>query len=260
MTARHVPRSLAPIVQELELRQPQIVTAALLQDILSCTNSRLDIRAAADRLTRARWLIPLRTRRAWEFVPAARAAPVGSGDSWVELRAVLHREPGAPVAIAFASAVWELGYAMHPPSRHTYAHRPGWRPPRALDDMHSVTYDWRLSAADRDGLPVWQVATVVVAIAARPARHRNWANAESWLPEIMHAAAVEDVLTEASGRSVATLARLGHLARWSRRHDAADAVKQLLPAEHGVTYLGPRDGEGLWDPEWRVYDTYLPPQ
>lgn len=242
------------------MRQPQIVTTTLLQDILGRTNSRLDIRDAADRLTRARWLIPLRTRRAWEFAPAARAAPVGSGDSWIEMRALLHREPGAPVAVAFASAVWELGYAMRPPGRHTYAHRPGWRPPRALDDMHSVTYDWRLPAADRNGLPVWQAATVVVAIAAHPARHRDWANAESWLPEIMHAAAVDDVLTEATGRSVATLARLGHLARWSQQHDAADAVKDLLPAERGVTYLGPRDGEGVWHPEWRVYDAYLSPR
>lgn len=260
ITARHVPRSIATIVQELELRQPQIVTAAQFQDILDRAGSHLAARDASDRLVRAGWLIPLRSRHAWEFAPAARAAAIGSGDPWVEMRALLHRQPNAPVAVAFASAVWQLGHAMHPPSRHTCAHSPGWRPPRSLADAQCVAFDWRLPAADRDGLPVWQAATITVSVAARPSRHTNWANAESWLPETMHAAAVDDVLTEAAGRSTATLARLGHLARWSQHHDIADAVKPLLPADYGVTYLGPRDRPGQWDPEWRVYDAYLAPQ
>lgn len=240
------------------MRQPQIVTDAILRDAISRTGSHLDAREAADRLTRAGWLVPLRTRHAWEFAPAARAAAVGSGDPWVELRALLHRQPAAPIAVAFASAVWELGHAMHPPSRHTYAHRPHWRPPRALDDAHSVTYEWRLPATDRRGLPVWQAATVVVAIAANPARQHNWANAESWLPETIRAAGLDGVLAEADGRSTAALARLGHIARWSQQHDLADAVKPILPPNHGVTYLGPRNRQAFWDPEWKVYDAYLP--
>ena len=257
-TARHVPRSLAALVQELELRQPRIVTAELLRDVIGRTGSHLDTRQAADRLTRAGWLVPLRTRHAWEFAPAARAAAVGSGDPWVELRALLHHRPDAPVAIAFASAVWELGHAMHPPNRRSYAHRPGWRPPRALRGAQATAFEWRLPTVDRDGLPVWQAATIIVAIASSPARQHNWANADRWLPETMHAAGLDDVMTEADLRSTAALARLGYLARWSQRHDIADAVKRLLPADHGVTYLGPRDGQGTWNPEWRVYDAYLP--
>ena len=88
---------------------------------------------------------------------------------------------------------------MHPPSRLAYAHRPGWRPPRSLSDALSATYDWRLPTADRNGLPVWQAATVIVAIAAHPGRHRNWANAQSWLPETMHAiatTALEEAIAE----------------------------------------------------------------
>lgn len=258
LTARHVPRSLAAILQDLELHQPQIVTAALLQDIIRRTGSHLDTRAAADRLTRAGWLVPIRARHAWEFAPAARAAGVGSGDPWIELRALLQRQPGARVAVAFASAVWELGYSMHPPSRHTYAHQPGWRPPRALCEARSAAFDWRVPTVDRDGLPVWQAATIVVAITANPARQHNWANADGWLAETMHAADLDDVLAEAEGRSTAALARLGHVARWSQRHDIADAIKRTLPSAHGVTYLGPRDGQGTWDPEWKVYDAYLP--
>ena len=147
---------------------------------------------------------------------------------------------------------------MHPPSRHTYAHRQGWRPPRALRNAHAAAFDWRVPTVSRDGLPVWRAATIVVAVAAHPGRQHNWANADGWLTETMRTVDFGAVLAEAEGRSTAALARLGHLARWSQRHDIADAIKRTLPPAHGVTYLGPRDGRGTWYPEWKVCDAYLP--
>lgn len=245
------------MVEELELRQPTVVTRSLLDEIASHTESRTGVDEMVDRLVRLGWLLPLRKRDAWEFAPAARAGRHRSGDPWIELRALLEHEPQAPVAVAFESAVWELGHAAHQPAVPVLAHRPGWRPPRALD-ARAVTFDWRLPTRSLRGLPVWTEATIVVAAAHRPSAQGNWANADDWLPQTFGVAAPEDVLAEAGGRSVSTLARLGYAAEWAGRDDIADRIEELLPSRLPITSLGPRDRRDRWSRRWHVYDALLP--
>jgi hypothetical protein len=257
MKTRSVPSSLAPVVEELELRRPAVVTRRLLSEIVSRTEVHLDADALADRLVRLGWLLPLRKRDAWEFAPAARAGRFRSGDPWIELRALLEHDPEAPVAVAFESAVWELGHSSHQPAQPVLAHRRGWRPPRALD-AREVTFDWHLSTGSARGLPVWIEATIVVAAAHRPGAQGNWANADDWLPKAFRVAVLDDVITEARRRGVSTLARLGYLAEWAERDDIADEVEVLLPARLPVTFLGPREHRDRWSRRWRVYDALLP--
>jgi hypothetical protein len=99
----------------------------------------------------------------------------------IELRALLAHVPDAPVAVAFDSAIWELGHSTHQPTRPVLAHRRGWRPPKALG-VRLVTFEWQLPTRAERGLPVWQEATIVVAAAERPAAQGNWANvATFWI-------------------------------------------------------------------------------
>jgi hypothetical protein len=245
------------VLQQLELRQPTIVTGRLLNTLLAEAGSHLTREAAVERLVREGWLSPLRSRDSWEFVPASRAGRYPSGDPWIELRALLANKPDEPVAVAYASAVWEYGYSSHQPARPTFAHRPGWRPPRALDDARSVKYEWHLPAGHKDGLPLWQPATTVVAAAHRPACQDDWGNADEWLPETMQATTPSDVLTEATGRGIATLARLCYLAEWSGRHDIVEVLVPLLPAQLPVTFFGPRAPRGRFVARWRLYDSLL---
>ena len=212
MQRRPVPASLATVVEELELRQPSVVTRPLLTEILAQTQVSLPPAATAERLVRLGWLLPLRTRGAWEFAPAARAGRYRAGDAWIELRALLAHDPGAPVAVAFESAVWELGHSTHQPDRPVLAHRRGWRPPRSLG-TRAVTFDWRIPAKTVRGLPVWTQATILVAAAERPAAQGNWGNADDWLADTFRSATAEDLLQEAEGRRTSTLARLGYLAQ-----------------------------------------------
>jgi len=105
---------------------------------------------------------------------------------------------------------------------------------------------------------VWPEATVVVAAAERPAPPGDWANADDWLPETFGAVTPEEVLTEAEGRKVSTLARLGYLAEWAGRDDVADEIEALLPGHLPVTNLGPREWRNRWSRRWHVYDAPLP--
>jgi hypothetical protein len=254
---RPVPASLAPVVEELELRQPAVVTRSLLAEILAQTQVSLAPAAAAERLVRLGWLLPLRTRGAWEFAPAARAGRYRAGDPWIELRAVLAHSPDVPVAVAFESAVWELGHSSHQPDRPVLAHRRDWHPPRSLG-VRAVTFDWRVPTKTVRGLPLWTEATILVAAAERPAAQGNWGNADDWLAGTFRAATSADLLTEAEGRRTSTLARLGYLAEWATRDDVGEEIKTLLPSQLPVTFLGPRDRRAQWSGRWHVYDSLLP--
>jgi hypothetical protein len=257
MQRRSVPASLAPVVEELELRQPAVVTRSLLTEILAQTQVSLPSAAAAERLVRLGWLLPLRTRGAWEFAPGARAGRYRAGDPWIELRALLAHDPDTPAAIAFESAVWELGHSSHQPDRPVLAHRRGWRPPSSLG-VRTVTFEWRVSTNTVRGLPVWTQATILVATAERPAAQGNWGNADEWLADTFRAVTTDKLLLEAEGRRISTLARLGYLAEWAGRNDTAEEIQALLPSRLPVTSLGPRDRRARWSRRWHVYDSLLP--
>lgn len=256
-TTRSLPASLAPIVAALELRQPKVVTSGLLAEIAQEAGSNLAPAAIAERLVRRGWLLPLRVRDAWEFAPGAHAGRFGWGDAWIELRALLAHSPDAPVAVAFESAIWELGHTTHQPTKPVLAHRHGWQAPPGVS-ARSVTYEWRLHPAKLKDLPVWQAATAVVAAADRPGAQGDWHNANDWLPETFRATTLDDVLTEVEGRGKASVARLGYLAEWSHRFDIADALDELLVGRRPVVYLGPRETKGRWANRWRLYDSLLP--
>jgi hypothetical protein len=256
-TPRPVSARLAPVVEELELRQPAVVTRLFLTEILAHTRVSLRPEAAAERLVRLGWLLPLRTRGTWEFAPAARAGRYRAGDPWIELRALLALDPDVPVAVAFESAIWELGHSSHQPDRPVLAHRRGWRSPPSLG-VRAVTFDWAVPTKTVRGLPVWIEATILVAAAERPAAQGNWGNADDWLPNTFRAANAEDLQREAGGRRISTLARLGYLAEWAGRNDIAEEIEALLPSRLPVTFLGPRDRRAQWSGRWRVYNSLLP--
>ena len=91
----------------------------------------------------------------------------------------------------------------------------------------------------------------------RPAAQGNWGNADDWLPNTFRAAAAEDLLREAAGRRISTLARLGNLAEWAGRNDIAEKIETQLPSRLPVTFLGPRDRRAQWNKRWHVYNSLL---
>jgi hypothetical protein len=258
MQTRSIPASVAPVLENLELEQPEVVTTELLRDLLRRAHSHLTASEVAERLVRQGWLLPLRRRDSWEFVPAARAGRLRGGDPWIEVRGLLRHQPDAPIAVAGESALWERGHTTVPPTTPVMGHRPGWRPPSVLD-VRTLSFGWALPTDVMRGLPVWRDATTLVAAAHRPGSQRNWSHAEDWLRRAFEGVSVEEVLKESEGRATSTLSRLGYLAEWAGRADVADAIFVDLPSDLPVTFLGPRKArKKRWNKQWRVYDTLLP--
>ena len=156
MTARSVPRSLAPIIEELELRQPKLVTKAYLENLIAQRNLELRPEDVSHRLQKQGWLLSLDTKDAWEFAPASRAGKIGSGDPFIELRATLHHRPDLQVAVAYESAAWLNGFTRRPAERDVLSIPSHIDPPPALKGFQDYSHT-RTNRPD----PNWRITSLV---------------------------------------------------------------------------------------------------
>lgn len=256
--SRSVPARLASVVEELELRQPRVVTKEMLRDILSLRDVRLNALDVANRLQKHGWLLSLRTRGTWEFAPGSRAGAIGLGDRFVELRATLLRRPRFEVAIAYESAVWLHGLGRRPPNKDVLAVPRGAIVPPALK-VFRITRKWgRLGTTLIDSLPTWRIETLLVLIAEHPAGYRAWPTIGEWLDEAARKADETLIFEELSNRPSATWARLGYMLDMAGRLEVANRILAYSkPDVSGPFYLGPRQTKAMYSKRWNVRDSLL---
>lgn len=99
---RTVSRSLAAIVEDLEVDQPELVTMPTLRDLLERHGVATPANVVAARLRILGWLLDTGTRGVWEFSPASRAGPISRGDPTLPLSAALAAQPALPAALALS--------------------------------------------------------------------------------------------------------------------------------------------------------------
>jgi hypothetical protein len=258
MTARSVPSSLAPIIEELELRQPKLVTKASLENIIAERSLELRPEDVSHRLQQQGWLLSLKTTDAWEFAPASRAGRIGSGDPFIELRATLHHRPDFPVAVAYESAAWLYGYSRRPAEKDVLSIPSHIDPPPALQGFRITHILGQIDPIQIDELPVWSVESLIVLMAERPMSYRAWPTVMEWLEEATSKIHYELVLEELSGRGMATWARTGYILEAGGRNDLGEKIyQQINESRKGPFYLGPRRVPGRVDKRWDVRDSVL---
>src|ERR1700722_15179223 len=164
---RSLSRQLAPLVAELELRQPVLVSLKELAALAEEAGLRTPAKVIAARLRATGWLLSTGQRGVYEFAPGAHAGPYGHGDPFIVLRAAL--SAGYPLSVALQSALWLYGMAERGPDRHELAAPPGSSVPVSVRRrVRVVRFSPRLRTARVDRLPVHQAATILVHAAARP--------------------------------------------------------------------------------------------
>jgi len=282
-TARPVPRSLSAVLAELELLAPETVDRALIERVLSAAGdpkaaSRSRVDDVIDRLRRAGWLLPMRTRGVWEFAPASRSGAFRSGDPFTELRAYLQRHPEDPAAVAMESAAFRRGLAQHPPSREVIAVDSAVRRDGALGSYRLVTVTRGPRAATLvDGVPTHTVEALLVAMACKPGGYRDWPNVGLWIADAAAQIANAPTLNTMDGADaaargvrgaiellqpapVAAWARAAYLLRAAQQPDAAHVLLEAAPGRPtGPVYLGPRTQAKTYDATTGVYDALLYP-
>ena len=256
-TVRTIPPAVAAVLEQLELDQPLVVSSEDLKRAIATTESKTTIRYLVEELTNGGWLLPLRTRGYWEFAPAARAGAIDAGDPHIELRATLQKRPDLPVELAAESAAWLLGLSTRSPNRHVISAPPGLRLPPALSEYRVVRFIPALDVKDRDGLPIWQVPTLLVAMSHRPASYHDWPNVGDWLTQATKEVSEDDVRAELAGKPRSTWMRLAYLLDRGGDSDLASALKTDAPAGHGPYYLGRRGQRGRYSSKFDVIDSAL---
>ena len=258
MTARSVPSSLAPVIEELELRQPKLVTKGYLADIITDRGLSLRPDDVTHRLQQQGWLLSLKTKDAWEFAPASRAGRIDSGDPLIELRATIHHRPELPVAVAYESAAWLHGFARRPPEKEVIAIPVDINPPPALKGFR-ITRMWgQIDPVHIDQLPIWSIETLIVLMGERPMAYRAWPTVMEWLGETTSRVDYDLILKELSGRRLPTWARTGFILEAGGRDDLGEQIHQeIQPSRKGPFYLGPRNSPGRFDKRWDVRDSLL---
>jgi len=255
-TARGIPKSLAPILEGLELRQPILVTKALLAEIIEERGLELRPEVVAHRLQREGWLLSLRRKDAWEFAPASRAGPIDSGDQFIELRAILKHRPSFPMAIAYESAAWLHNLARRSPDRHVIAIPKDQAIPKTLKSFRITRRCGKLDPIQITDLPIWRIETLIVLMAERPTAYKAWPSAMEWLPEA--AAGIEDGLLfdELAGRGRPAWVRTGYLIEAAGNAELAHKIyEQIAPLVKGPYYFGTRRRPGIHNKKWDVRDS-----
>lgn len=257
---RAIPPSLSPVLAELELDAPRIVSLAELTDLINRAGVGTEPRVVAARLRRLGWLLPTETAGVWEFAPAAHAGPIGHGDPFIELRAALAARPSLDVAVSLVSALAARGLADRTPDRLEIAIRTRDSIPQGLRRAaRVVTFGANLAPERLSGIPVHQPATILVHLAARPVDVRGWGAIAEALPELLEVSTQADIDTELAGRPRSVQVRLAYLVQGI----APGLADRLVPPDEGgrsapKVWFGPRAGLKRHSSRFSVADTLLP--
>lgn len=256
--ARVIPTSAAPVVEQLELDGDFVVTIDRIVEVLREVDGDADPRQLAYELKRAGWLGSLRTRGAWEFLPAARGGAYSSGDRLLEFRAQRAVDPAWPGVLAMESAATVLGFAQRIPEREVIALPPKVEPPKAFaGEWRVVTLAIPAEGQTMiDRLPSWNLEGLVAGIAARPMAYRDMPGLGQWLPGSADGIDV-DVLIHLLDALPATVSqRAAYLLDAAGNTEAsADILRRFPPS--GVAWLGQRRPGGQFDAATQVNDTAL---
>jgi hypothetical protein len=260
--ARVISRSVADIVEQLELNGDLLVTLHRLATVMrnaGLKDDEADARRLAYELQRDGWLGRLRTRHAWEFLPGARGGAYGSGDRFIEFRAQRAVDPTWRGVLAMESAATVLGLAQRLPEQEVVA-LPAEQPfPKALArawrNVRIELPDAGLTTTN--GLPSWNLEGLIVGIAARPSAYKDVAGLGQWLPDAVADVDVDTAISLLTTMPRTTAQRAAYLLGAAGNDDAQAAIVATYPATE-TAWLGPRvAGEGVFDADTKVNDTLL---
>lgn len=252
---RSVPIALAPVVERLELDQPEIVTLKQLRRMAAELGVRTAPALIAHRLLALGWLLRTGLSGAWEFAPGAHAGPHSRGGPLLPVKAAFALMPDLPAAVALTSAAWVYGLADRTPPRMELAVRPGGRVPAGLSrQVQVLRFDARLQPVKRRGVPVQRFESLLVHMAARPSRIKSWGGVVEWLGDVVAEAVEADILLELEDRPRAVRVRLAYLLQglWP------ELSERIGRGASTKVWFGPRGKLRRHSQRWHIADSILP--
>ena len=256
--ARIITRSVADVVEQLELDGDTVVTVERLAAVMRQLDIAGDPRKLAYELQRGGWLGQLRTRHSWEFLPGARGGPYGAGDRFIEFRAQREVDPTWGGVLAMESAASILGLAQRIPEQEVVALPEGEPFPKALEKgWRYVRTDLPDEAiAEANGLRTWGFEGLLVGIATRPSGYKDMAGLAQWLETAGDKFDETRVMRLLKSVQPAVRQRTAYLLLVLGNEEAAQWVASEFPPRM-TAWFGPREAGGRYEPMTKVSDTLL---
>lgn len=259
--ARIITRSVADVVEHLELDGDTVVTVERLAAVIRQTGLSADeiaVRRLAYELQRDGWLGTLRTRGVWEFIPGARGGRYGSGDRFIEFRAQAAVNPRWRGVLAMESAASVLGLAQRIPEQEVVALPKGEPFSKALEkDWRYVRIDLPDEAiAEANGLRTWGFEGLLVGIATRPSGYKDIAGLAQWVETSGDKFDETRVMRLLKSVQPAVRQRAAYLLLALGNEEAAQWVVSEFPPRM-TAWFGPREAGGHYEPMTKVSDTLL---
>lgn len=254
--ARTLSRGLAPIVEQLELEQPHLITLHTLAQLSKESNAKSSPRVIAARLIKQGWLLPTGIPAVYEFAPASNAGPHGMNDPATLFAAALTHDPTLQASLSGDSAAWALGYADRAPTKLTIATPTNTsKMPAALTKKAHITrFDAKLPPTTARTVPTQQTETLIVWLASKPNHVVSWETVQEWLPRATTNLNAQLILQELENRPNTTKVRLGYLLQALR----PDIAEEMLQHVSSKVWFGPRARLRRHSANWMIADTALP--
>jgi predicted transcriptional regulator of viral defense system len=247
----------ARVVSELETAQRRTVTTPEVALMIGAPVASQRVRDVIAQLRKHGWLVSLPLRGTYEFQPAV-GGPYPSGDSWLELRVALARNPAARAHVGLGSAA----FLRHLSDRRPVPDTVVWLVEQPVPPGLLRAYRVVRCAPDRffgsslvDALPVATPERIALEVALWPGYAGDLRSPEHWMRDVLQHVNIDALADGARRLGPAVTGRLGYLAERFDVPAAAAAIAEL-PRTHPI-WLGSRATPEArqYDSRWGVYDT-----
>ncbi len=253
---RTISKSMAGILEDLELDNKTYVTLEELTELAKKHAVQTEPSMIASRLKKSGWLLPTKQRGVWEFASAAMAGPYSKNDPLKEIKAFQLLHPKIKSFVCLQTAAWALGLADRVPAHKELAFEQILRK-QIPDDIAVYKYSPTIDIREVRGVSCLAPESILVHIATKPDIVKSWESVMEWLPDVVYETEKAAILTEISERTDSVKRRTGYLLQ-GMYPDAADAIYDSIPKPVSKIRFGTRKQSIRNDEKWKISDTALP--
>lgn len=253
---RTISKSMAEILEELELNQTQYITLEELAFLAKKHHVLTKPSIIASRLKHTGWFLPTGQRGVWEFAPASMAGSYSKNDPLKDVKAFLLLNSTLNCYICLHTAAWALGLSDRVPLHKELAFL---QPPRKRIPAGIMVYRYHPTIELRNvrGVPCLAPESILVHIATKPDIVHSWESVMEWLPEVVYESKKEIILAEIDGRTDSVKRRTGYFLQ-GMYPEAADAIFDSIQKPISKIRFGSRKQAVRNDEKWKISDTALP--
>lgn len=253
---RTISKSMAGILEDLELDNKSYVTLQELGELAKRHNVLTEPTMIASRLKQSGWLLPTAQRGVWEFASASMAGPYSKNDPLKDIKAFQLSNPKLKSYICLQTAAWAMGLADRVPLRKELAF-PQIPRKHIPDVMKAYKYCPTIKVREVRGVLCLAPESILVHIATKPDLIHSWESVMEWIPDVIYECDIENLLLEISDRTDSVKRRTGYLMQ-GMYSDAADAIYDSIPKPSSKIRFGARKQSIRNDEKWKIADTVLP--